>query len=360
MIPNIRLRRLVPSTIALAVASAVALSACSAGGGTRPSTAPPTDSAAPTQPPGSLEPASRYGLDCASLVDEALAPAVLTVPVDPVDPLVTASAVGIAIPRPTSVIAEGGTVCEWSNGAPYNSQYGGNPAYAGVTVSVLPEPAAGWSSRAAQYGMPADATACDPALCTLSRVAGDAWLTLEAAGGTVATIDPAAAEALMSAAVAAVTAAGVPTPLPTPARTAPPLPSDCDSVLPTASVQSITGEAAAVLSHGGGGWSDWAEARLAAGDEGCRWAVGEENVATVNWIRDGRWAFDRAQAAGTFAPATVAGLPAGDEARVRCDAAYGTTCAVDLAFGPDWINVSGADQATAIALAEAVVAQLAR
>jgi len=347
---------------AVALATAIlALAGCAGGSpGAPPTTAPPSSAPPSTAPPTvvSAEPSSRYGLDCADLVDEALALATVTVPVAAVDPLVTAAGVGTAIPRRTSIISQGGTVCEWSNGVPVNDQYGSDPAYVGVVLSVLPRPASGWSAKATQYGMPSNVSSCAADLCVMSTVVGDAWVTLEASGGSAAVIDPVAADALLADLVATVTAAGAPTPLATPARTQPPLPSDCELVLPVASVRTITGDTGAVLSHGGGGWSDWAEARLNAANEGCRWAVGDENSATVGWIRDGRWAYDRAQAAGTFSPTTITGLGAGDEATIRCDAAFGTTCSVDIAFGPDWVNIAGNDEATAIELAEAVVARL--
>lgn len=354
------------STVWTAVpfALVLALVGCAAATGSSPTaTVPPSSTASPTattpSAPSSGQPASRLGLDCDALVDESLALALFSVPVSTVDPLVTASGVGIAIPRRTSIISEGGTVCEWSNGAPSNTQYGAEPAYAGVTVSVLPMPAGGWSANAARYGMPSDDSSCAADICEISRVAGDTWLTLEASGGTAAVIDPSAAEALLSAAGAAVTAAGAPAPLQTPNRTAPPLPTDCEEILSLATVRELTGDPTAELAIGAGGWSDWAEARLDARNEPCRWATGDENAATVGWIRDGRWAYDRASAAGTFSPTTVSGLAAGDTATLRCDAAFGPSCAVDLAIGPDWVNVAGNDEATAIALAEALVAQLA-
>ncbi len=62
-------------------------------------------------------PESRYGLDCATIADDALITAAVPSG-SSADPLVTASGVGIAIPRVTSIISVGGNVCEWSNGCP--------------------------------------------------------------------------------------------------------------------------------------------------------------------------------------------------------------------------------------------------
>ena len=83
-------------------------------------------------------------------------------------------------------------------------------------------------------------------------------------------------------------------------------------------------------------------------------------MAGVDRVIDGRWAFERMLQAGTASPVDLAGLGADDAAVVRCNVdPYGDSCAVDLAIGDDWYNVAGTDRDTAIALAEAVLAQLA-
>ena len=130
------------------------------------STATATPTATPTPPapmeyavvPG--EPASRYGLACETLVGASAVSELFTTEVALADPIVTASGVGIAIPRQTSILSEGGTVCEWSNGAANNDQYGSNPDYVGVTVSIVPRPAEGWSEHAVANGMPSDFSGC--------------------------------------------------------------------------------------------------------------------------------------------------------------------------------------------------------
>lgn len=315
-----------------------------------PSDSGPTPSPAPTEDAGFL-PQSRYGLDCDTLVDDALIAAAVPSAAD-ADPLVTATGVGIAIPRMTSILSVGGDVCEWSNGAPQNDQYGSNPEYSGIVVEVLPRPDAGWSARAASFGMPDNTRECNQFVCSMSAVVGDAWVTLVGSGA----IDPVGTDALFSAVVASVERAGNPAPMVTPTRDRPPL-GECEAVLSTASVQTITGISDARLEDNAGGWSAQSEATLAADNFGCLWFFGEMEIATsVSWIHDGRWAYERAKAAGTFAPVTISGLEAGDVATVRCDADFGSACAVDMLRGPDWINVMGRDQSTAIALAEAVVA----
>lgn len=336
----------------------LALTACTPSAPDAPSpeasvTTTPTSEPVP-EPVSWFEPESRYGLECATLVDPALVAAALPAGATAVDPLVTASAIGVAIPRVTSIISIGGDVCEWSNTAPHNDQYGTNEAYSGITITISPRPEEGWSATAATFGMPNEEGSCSSP-CSLSTVAGDAWVTLYADGA----FDRNATVALFAAVASAVSTAGDPTPTVTPERDRPPLPSECEGVLPLETVRSLTGAADAVLSGAPGGWGAPAEAALKAGDMGCRWgADGFSTAATVDWVRDGRWAYERAQAAGTFEPVSIAGLDADDLASVRCDPDYGPDCAVDIARGPDWINVVAGDRATAIAVAEAVIARV--
>jgi hypothetical protein len=64
--------------------------------------------------------------------------------------------------------------------------------------------------------------------------------------------------------------------------------------------------------------------------------------------------------AGTSSPLELNGLSAGDAAVLRCSDEFGSDCAVDLRIDSDWINVSAGDEATAIAMAEEVLARLPR
>ncbi len=321
----------------------------------------PTPTPTPTPPEYVVEPgqpASRYGLDCATLIDDTVATGLFTTEVGIVDPIVTASGVGVAIPRATSILSEGGTVCEWSNGASYNSQYGGNPAYVGVTVSVLPRPAEGWSVKATNYGMPRDERGCNEVACTASAALGDAWVGIEAFAGEPIAVDPSRWDPFVDAVIAAVSAAGPATGPSAPARAQ----LECDAVMPLEAVQAATAEPEAVAhGWGGGGWSDWAEARLHAGGMGCSWGRPDldATLANVNVVHEGRWAFERMLQAGTTSTVSLVGLNADDEAVIRCYDAFRTWCAVDLRIGQDWFNVSGADRSTAIALAEAMLAQRA-
>ncbi|MEV1129274.1 hypothetical protein [Agromyces sp. NPDC049794] len=340
----------------------------------KPVTSPsPTPTPTPTPPP-TEEPAapgmpeSRYGLTCESLVDPALVSDLFTTDVAPADPIVTASGVGIAVPRITSIFSVGGTVCEWSNGVAENDQYGWEPEYVGVTVSIVPQPVAGWSERATQYGMPDDRSRCDvpagdgPVLCAGSQVVGDAWLTV-VAHGEPSVIDQPSWQPFYDAILEAVNAAG-PAAAPTaPEQVGTPPAEDCEAVLPLDTVRSITGAPDAEPQRaGGGGWSAWAEARQTAGDVGCLWSILDaDTAASVDWVNDGRWAFERMLQAGTTSPVELAGLSADDAAVLRCNVdPYGDSCAIDLGVGNDWYNVAGTDRDSAIALAEAVLAQLQR
>ena len=330
---------------------------------TQAATPSPTPTPTPSEyvvEPG--QPASRYGLDCATLIDDTVATGLFTTEVGIVDPIASASTIGINIPRPTSILSEGGTVCEWSNGAGYNSQYGSNPAYVGVTVSILPRPAEGWSGKAMNYELPRDERGCGETACSAIAAVNDAWVAIEVSVGEPGAVDPSGWDPFVDAVIAAVSAAGPAAGPSAPERTGAPFPDECDAIIPLDAVRTITADPEVESrGPGGGGWSEWAEARLHAENVPCSWGRPdlEEWVAYVEFIREGRWAFERMLLAGTADPVALEGLRPDDEATVRCDDVTVTRCAVDLRIGQDWFSVTGADRAMSIALAEAMLAQRA-
>ncbi|MRX43119.1 hypothetical protein [Agromyces kandeliae] len=357
--------RSAPATLALALAAATVLSACATPSGdiASPTTeaAAPTPSGVPTESaaPGSIPPESRYDLGCDDLVPASLVGDVFAAPVEATDPLVTASSAGIALPRMTSIIAVGGLACEWSNGEPYNSRYGANPAHVGLLVTVVPPQAGGWSDTAVRFGMPATATSCGGWSCTATQVASGAWVQAQAMDGS-GEPDPTAFGRVVDAAVAAIDAASPPGPQ---ATTGSAIPGDCQAVVPDAVVESVTGVADVVETSWAGGWSEWAEAKTIAGDRGCLWlrADADEVVVGTDWVRGGRWAYDRiADGGGLMQAGSDLGLDlvAPDLAVLRCDPADGH-CAVDLLIGADWVQVSAPDEAVTVAIASEIASNLA-
>ena len=184
------------------------------------------------------QPASRYGLDCGAMVDPSVVSGLFTTDVAAVDPILSESGVGIAIPRRAAILAVGGSVCEWSNGVPMNDQYGVGPDYVGVTISVVPRPAAGWSEYATQHGMPADESQCEDTWCWASSPVGDAWVTISAYGG--GQLAGSGWQSIVDATVAAVGAAGSAAATTIPERMTLPASEDCDAVIPLDQVRSIT------------------------------------------------------------------------------------------------------------------------
>ncbi|MEI5585066.1 MULTISPECIES: hypothetical protein [unclassified Agromyces] len=345
------------ASVAPSTASSTPSTEPTTGYSTSPPSAPPTVPT-PPDPPATVQPASRYGLDCGTLVDPALVSRIFTTEVAAIDPIRSESGVGVAIPRRAAILAVGGTACEWSNGVPMNDQYGVEPDYVGVTISIVPRAAAGWSERAIQHGMPAEQRACDGGWCSASSAVGDAWVDLSAYGGANLAGDPSAWPSLVDAVVGAVNAAGPAAAPAMPERSTVPTPDECDAIIPVGDVRSITATPDAQVMIEAGGWSEWAEARLIADAWGCGWGVDDlGQAARVDWIHEGRWAYLRMLEAGTSTPIELAGLAPGDVASVRCDSRFGTTCAVDLAVGRDWVDVSANDRATAVALAEALLAR---
>jgi hypothetical protein len=326
---------------------------------TPPATPTPTPVPSPERVAEAGQPPSRLALDCETMIDPAVVSALFSTEVGPADPIITASGYGAGIPRYTSLMSEGGVVCVWTNGAPFNDEDGIDPENVEVTVTVLPQPDEGWSERAVRYGMPAEGSACNDRACSASTTILDAWVAIDAVAGQSRSADPAVWQSLVDEVITAVSAAGPAAPGIEDASAM--LPLECDALLPLDAVRTVTGspEAIAYKIRGEGGWSAWSEARIHRNDTVCRWAPpqSDETVAIVELVRGGRWAFDRMLQAGTATPIVLAGLHPDDEAVLRCEPSFGPSCGVDLRLGQDWFNVVGNDEATAIALAEALVAQ---
>lgn len=345
---------------AVLLLAALALSACatSSPSATTEAAPPPTETSTPTpEPPGSVQPASRYDLTCDELVPPTTIADMFTVALAPADPLATAAAAGISVPRMSSIVSIGGLACEWSNGVEYNSQFGTNPAYTGVLVTVVPPQASGWSPGAIDAGMPMPGQSCDATTCTMTRVASDAWIAVEASAGPNAIL-PAGADAVASAAASAIDSASPPAAAPVIDSA---IPEECEQLVAASAVEGITGRTGLVARTPGAGWSEWAEARWIARDLGCLWmpADADESVVEAFWVRGGVWAFDRIESAGALVPAPSAITVAGaDRAMVRCDPTRGT-CGVDLLIGPDWIQVTAQQQDWAVAVAEEIAAGIA-
>lgn len=344
------------------IVAALLLSACAASPAPAASTepAPATETTTPEpEPEPGTQPASRYDLTCDELVPPNVVSDMFDVPLEPVDPLVTAASAGISVPRMTSILSIGGLACEWSNGEASNSQFGSNPAYAGVLVTVVPVQDSGWSALATDAGMPVPGDSCGPQVCSMTRVPSGAWLAVFGAGGSAGTIDPVGAASFADAAAAAVDRASPPAPA---VAVDSAIPADCEGLVPTATVESLTGTTGLTASSAGGGWSEWAEAESIAGDLGCQWfpANSDESVAGAAWVGGGRWAFDRIADAGALVP-TPADAPiavtGADRALVRCDAAR-ADCGVDLVIGPDWVQVTAPDEARAVAIAQEIATGL--
>ncbi len=342
--------------------AALVLSACATPAQPAETTepAPPIETTTPAPEPESepgAQPASRYDVSCDQLVPAQAVSDIFDAVVEPVDPLATAAAAGFSVPRMTSVISIGGLACEWSNGEPYNSQYGTNPAYTGALLTVVPPQDGGWSERAVGYGMPAPGSSCSATICEVTAVApSGAWITLFAATQANAILT-AGAQAVADAAVAAVESASPPAPA-TMVDSA--IPGDCEALVPVATIESITGSSGLTAGSGdGGGWSEWAEAQVIAGDGACAWAPMDavDSVARAQWVRGGKWAFDRIEESGALVPApTELTLAGADRAVLRCDATYYAMCGVDLLIGPDWVQVTAPEQDHAVGVATEIAA----
>ena len=224
----------------------------------------------------------------------------------------------------------------------------------------MPQAPQGWSEGAVRYGLPREENSCGESSCYGSTVVGDAWVAVEAHGGGALAMDEAGWQPVFDAVIEAVRAAGPAAPPAFSLETTPPTAEYCDTVIPRDVVQSLTSVPDVFpRRRGGGAWSEWAEAMAQAGNIGCSWTVGDSDVSVlyVEWVHDGRWAFERMLRGAVTTPVELAGLSAGDVAVVRCQEEFNSDCAVDIALGQDWFNVAASGRDTAIALAEALLAQ---
>jgi hypothetical protein len=321
-------------------------------GGTTPTMAPPVEYVVE----GPREPESRYGLDCETLVSPELLEELFTEHVGPTDPLVTAAGAGVGVAMPTSIITEGGLVCGWSNGEPVDIRYGTNGAHTGLVITLLPMPVEGWSDRAERFALPADRSSCLETVCSADAAVGNGWLSLEAFDATA--IDARAWARLLEEVTAVVSSAPIEAQSADPSSDSP-LPSACGEWLPLDVVRAVADDPEVVEgSEGGGGWSQWAEARHNARNGQCTWSHGMPELATLEWVRDGAWAYQRMMTAGMSEPVAIPGLPAEDEASMRCSVGSSATqCSIDLRLGASWVSVSAGDREIAVGLATALVSR---
>lgn len=318
----------------------------------RPTTSvPPIEyEVTPGPPPGRVQPASAYAIGCADLASPEVIAGLFADPVEAVDPLVEASGIGMSVPRITAALSAGGLGCSWSNGIAINDQYGDTPGYRGLKLLFMPKPSDGWSERATRYAQPWTSDFCDGERCGASGEVNGSWFEIEAQGA-----DPSGWALVLAHIRDAVVNAPAPAP---PTRSAAGIHSICATLPDAGTIGAIAGlDGLTAGGPEGGGWSLQAEAMLIAGRGTCGWQNSEGRiVASAEMVGDGRWAYERMILAGRSEPMTIPGIAPGDEATLRCDDRFGDGCAVDLAIGDDWLNVYGRDRATAIAVAEAVVA----
>ena len=293
-------------------------------------------------------------LDCAHLFalpafNVAYGPGTL----HPVDVLVSQGVNSANIPDADVLQTVGGISCDWSNGAPAVSTDGDGTAPVEVTLSVLPNAAAQWTRYDAAYGAAGEGVQCyapDIALnCWSEQLVGTNWVELYmfGVGGD------AEAHALAAAIGTAVSSAG-----PGAAAWTPPSGTttfgDCTQLLTPAQVAADLGVTGTTIlfTNGDGGWSIQAAARENANAVGCMFQYADEDnvVGQVTWLRGGAWAHDAAVAAsapgwGAPAPASIAGLAAGDRSQIRCNAPdpaaeeFTPVCTVDLLLGGNWLQV---------------------
>ncbi|MEN9620311.1 MAG: hypothetical protein RL499_504, partial [Actinomycetota bacterium] len=301
-----------------------------------------TPTPTPTVGPVSA-PEPRLDLTCDELAAALPLAATFATPVSSVSRAQTEYGAHPSRPEEYVVRSVGGLVCEFSNGAPQSRVRGGNPAYTGVRVLVLPEPGAQWDRwvdyyGAAAAGTPSCYTSSGRAACQLDALVSNRWIDVALDGA----VTEAAGAALANAVAAAVTGAGAGAALWTPPADTLPLPDDCGAYISGASLQAITGVSVPVesISTYGGGWSLWAGAEVIDDSPSCflQYADADAGIGSLDVLRGGEWAWAEAQSIVGSTAITVAGLGADDEAWIRCGAGD-AWCVVDMVIGGTWVEL---------------------
>ncbi|KFF59712.1 hypothetical protein JF66_09485 [Cryobacterium sp. MLB-32] len=249
----------------------------------------------------------------------------------------------------------GGLSCTWGND---DVPLGGvaNPAYDELTVQVLPDATAAQIDRHTGDHPLDDAptigdtsgTTCfaQSGLCTSNIVVGQAWIDVFLQGANAAdAASDAAVRALALPILNAVTArvaAASNTTAPVAAVTAR---TDCEAILPAATVQSVfhAEELPVHSQYGSGGWSVMTGAATLAGVARC--SVGpagsDVTLANLELLPNAAWAFDTDHVASgvweKHEAVTVAGVS--EQAYLLCPVGTVSACSVDFVVDGDWVRL---------------------
>ncbi|WP_146069355.1 hypothetical protein [Cryobacterium sp. Y11] len=339
------------SVVPITVALILALTGCSSPA--TPAASEPTPSTTAPAAELSSAPASRFDVTCADLVSsvelETLFGANDYEPRSNWAPSVS--------PVKYAVQNTGGVNCTWGNddapvaGIP-------NPAYDELTVQVLPDATAAQIELhvgdhplgdAQPFG-DSSGTTCfaHASLCTSNIVVGEAWIEVFLQGANVA--DPASdadvlalvSPILNTVAERVSTAAASNT---APAVVAVAARTDCDIILPAATVQSVfrSAELPVYTTYHSGGWGVMTGAATLAGVTRC--IVGpagsDVSLANLEMLPHGAWAFDPAQVQSgvwkNHEVVSVAGVT--EPAYLLCPIGAVSACAVDFIVGDDWVRL---------------------
>ncbi len=328
----------------------LSLAACTPPGAEPTPPATPTPSGSTATPTPTAEalsvPEPVIGVTCAELLPAAAVAAAFP------DTLAVADAAHSTLADGATIVAAyvarslGGIACEWNNGQVYSDSRGSNPDYSGVRVIVLPNAGAQWDRYVDYYGSDglglfcSEAFAPYPVGCSGNDLVGGHWVDTTIFDASSA----AAATTLHSTILAAVGAAGPGADAWTAPADTLAIPSTCDAIVATSSVQSALGVAETLVASGpAGGWSLRAGADVNAAVVNCSWLYfdADAGVGNLRVLPAGSWAWAEAYPALTVPaapePLVVAGLEADDEAWIRC-ASGNTECVIDLVVGGNWLE----------------------
>jgi hypothetical protein len=286
-------------------------------------------------------PTSTLNIPCTKLASATNPAASFATPVSIRNPAISESlGFGQQLLPSTDVIrAAGGTVCEWSNGAPFTA-IPGTAAFIGVRVEFMHGAESGYWRWASIGGVTTpESSSCFTGFCQFDSSAGGDWLSVQVYNARSETVALSLATRIRTA-----IQLGQERPW-APVASKYPLGRTCEEVLPASAFRAAVGSTTPLRYFADPpGWSIWHEAIHTVPAPMCSFLT-KDGSAGPGWFRtlpSGSWGFDEVvptlTAPGTLIPITWVPLRSGDRAYLRCNTT-GTDCILDAIIAEHWIQV---------------------
>lgn len=355
-----RLHSALPS-FAIAAAVLLALAGCAPQPAAAPTPAP-TSTPTPTPTPARVVavPATVLGRDCPDLLDASAAAQITGGDVSLLDePAAAELPVRAGSLSEYNVVQLGGLSCEWSNGETRYVKQSTNPAYSGLTITMLPGAEEQWPRFRDYYtvvddqqiGCVGSAEGLPTPECRLNALlVDDVWVRIEAIGAGVTEQRTTALAESLRQQLGAATRTELAW---APPADAEPVTGDCEQLLTAAQVRDAVGAPELFAQQPHGGWSQMASTWLMLDAIPCSFnaATSDFGYGGIDWLPGGEWAWEQAAPEGeTIELADPVGT---DAAVTQCDE---TGCTVHVLVASNWVQLqlyAGDTPAPTTPLAEA-------